>query len=475
MAYPDWVEKHRRKGTNISCIKGKYYLYECTSKYDPEKKRSQKITTKYLGRITEEGLIPPRKKKDVDVTNVSVKEYGASEAVSQLGKDVYDALKKHFPDEANKLFALAVLRLIEHCPFKRISEAYANSYLSEKFGNIAFSSASISNFLRDFGKNREKIVAFLKEFIGSSEYVLFDGTNIISNSTEMNINRLGYNSHRQYDPQINLMMAFSADVHAPSYYRIVPGNVRDVTAFKQSVIESGIANMTVIADKGFGSNDNFSMLEEHDLKYIVPLRRNNSMINREKLKTGNRGDFDGYFLYKERVIWYYSYEIENRTVTVYLDSDLRNQEEKDYAKRIAKKLEGFSDDGLMEKQYDFGTIALCSNISESPEKIYGLYKTRGEIETGFDFLKNLLEQDKTYLQSEYAVESWAFINHISLMLIYSIYNRLRDANLLKKFSVADFIQFLKYIRMVKINNAWFLGEITSKTKALLHALNLSIT
>ena len=244
MAYPEWVEKHRRKGTNISCIKGKYYLYECTSKYNPEKKRSQKITTKYLGRITEEGLIAPKKKNCVDVDDkVSVKEYGASEAVSQLGENVYQALQKYFPNEANKLFAMAVLRLIEKCPFKRISEAYANSYLSEKFGEMALSSGSISNFLKEFGKKRSKIVEFLKEFIGNSEYVLFDGTNIISNSTEMNINRVGYNSHRQYDPQINLMMAFSADVHSPSYYRIVPGNVRDVTAFKQSVIESGITVM----------------------------------------------------------------------------------------------------------------------------------------------------------------------------------------------------------------------------------------
>lgn len=475
MAYPEWVEKQRKKGTNISCIKGKYYLYECTSKYAPQKKRSQKITTKYLGRITEEGLIAPKKRKGTEIDNISVKEYGASEAVSQLGENVYQALKKYFPDESDKLFALAILRLIERCPFKRISEAYANSYLSEKFGEMALSSGSISNFLKDFGKNRSKIVDFMREFIGDSEYVLFDGTNIVSNSTQMNINRLGYNSHRQYDPQINLMMAFSADIHSPSYYRIVPGNVRDVTAFKQSVIESGIANMTVIADKGFGSNENFSMLEEHDLKYIVPLKRNNSMINRDKLKTGSKRGFDGYFLYKERVIWYYSYKVENRTVIVYLDNDLRNQEEKDYALRIAKKLEGFSDDGFMSKEYDFGTIALCTNILDTPEKVYGLYKTRGEIETGFDFLKNLLEQDKTYLQSEYAVETWAFINHISLMLIYSVYNRLREADLLKKYSVSDFIQFLKYIRKVKINNAWFVSEVTAKTKALLDVVNLSIT
>lgn len=41
--------------------------------------------------------------------------------------------------------------------------------------------------------------------------------------------------------------------------------------------------MTVIADKGFGFKDNFSMLEEHNLKYIVPLRRNNSKFSLSSL------------------------------------------------------------------------------------------------------------------------------------------------------------------------------------------------
>ena len=61
------------------------------------------------------------------------------------------------------------------------------------------------------------------------------------------------------------------------------------------------------------------------------------------------------------------------------------------------------------------------------------------------------------------------------MLIYSVYNRLREYDVLKKFSVADFIQYLKYVRKVKINNDWFVGEITSQTKSLLDAINLSIT
>ena len=476
MAYPEWVEKHRRKGTNISCIRGKYYLYACTSKYDPVKKRAKKITGEYLGRITEEGLIPPkRKREDVGIKEVSIKEYGASKAVYELGTDIYTILKKHFPKDADKLFALAVLRLIEKVPFKRIREAYASSYLSEQFGKLALSSASLSNFLKEFGQNRTAIVSFLKEFVGSDEYVLFDGTNIISNSTNMDINRVGYNSHRIYDPQFNLMLAFSAEKHMPGYYRVVPGNVRDVTAFRQSVMESGIRNMTVIADKGFGSESNFKMMEENDLKYIVPLRRNNSMIDRTKLKTGDRSSFDGHFMFKNRVIWYYSYKKNNRTIIICLDSDLRNEEERDYALRIHKELEGFTDEGLVDKQYDFGTIAFCTNIDDTPETIYSLYKTRGEIEQSFDFLKNLLEQDKTYLQSQYSVETWAFLNQLSLMLVYRIYNKLHDCGLTKKYSVADFLDYLKYIRIAKINNAWYTGEITGATRTLLDKLDIHIT
>jgi len=47
--YPDWVIKQKRKGTNISCINGRYYLYAVGSVWNKEKGRAQKITQEYLG------------------------------------------------------------------------------------------------------------------------------------------------------------------------------------------------------------------------------------------------------------------------------------------------------------------------------------------------------------------------------------------------------------------------------------------
>lgn len=42
MELPEWVAKHKVKGTEVRLFKGKYYLYEISSKWNKEKKRAQK-------------------------------------------------------------------------------------------------------------------------------------------------------------------------------------------------------------------------------------------------------------------------------------------------------------------------------------------------------------------------------------------------------------------------------------------------
>ena len=64
MAYPDWVIKHKTKGTELRKIRDKYYLYKVTSKWDPKKKKAKKVTLGQAGVITEEyGLIPTGMKR----------------------------------------------------------------------------------------------------------------------------------------------------------------------------------------------------------------------------------------------------------------------------------------------------------------------------------------------------------------------------------------------------------------------------
>lgn len=469
--YPEWVTKHRKKGTNISCINGRYYLYAVSSVWNKEKGRAQKVTNKYLGRITEEGLMPPKEKRPKIEAPILVKEYGAAQVLSELGADVLSELRNVFGTQGELVFVIAALRMIEQCPFKRVEHLYQNSYLSEIFRGLRLSGKDISLFLSNFGGNREKIVDFMKRFIGANEHILFDGTAITSKSEKMNINRKGYNAKRDYDPQINLLYAFGCDNKMPGYYRIIPGCVRDVTAFELSISESGLHDVVVVADKGFASDDNFKMLNKARIKYIVPLKRNSSLFDDAKLKTGSKASFDGYFMFNERPIWYY----KSGETFVFLDNDLKNDEEKKYLRNIEKKLDGYTMAGFEDKQYKFGTIIIKTNAPKSAQDLYNLYKERGEIEQSFDFLKNLLEQDKSYMQNEKSLESWAFINHISLLLNYKIYNLLRGKKLLSKFSVADFLSHLKYIFKAKINGEWITTEYTKKTKELFEVIELHIT
>ena len=60
---PDYVKAFTKPPkTEIKHIGKGWYLYECTSRYDPELKRSRKISGKCLGAITPTGLVQSQRR-----------------------------------------------------------------------------------------------------------------------------------------------------------------------------------------------------------------------------------------------------------------------------------------------------------------------------------------------------------------------------------------------------------------------------
>lgn len=83
--HPQWALVHRKPGTELRLIRGKYYLYEYKTVYDKNRKGPRKISGKVIGRITEqEGLIPSGKRKLEKALEMKIlskphcKEYGVS-------------------------------------------------------------------------------------------------------------------------------------------------------------------------------------------------------------------------------------------------------------------------------------------------------------------------------------------------------------------------------------------------------------
>ena len=132
--------------------------------------------------------------------------------------------------------------------------------------------------------------------------------------------------------------------------------------------------------------------------------------------------------------------------------------------------------GYIAKQMKFGTISMITNIiTLSPRQIYENYKSRMEIETLFDSYKNLIKADRTYMQSDQAMEAWMFINHLSMIMYYNIYNKLKNKNMLTRISPADILMRLSRVNKIRINKSWITSEINAKTLSFLKNLDTHIT
>ena len=125
---------------------------------------------------------------------------------------------------------------------------------------------------------------------------------------------------------------------------------------------------------------------------------------------------------------------------------------------------------MLGKQYEFGVLILQCNLKSSNKEIYELYKQRAAIEQSFDCLKNVLDQDCTYMRDDISLEGWCFLNHLSLLFCYRIYSALKNAKLIKKFSVNDVLDMFSASHKILINNQWIDNEISSKTITLMNNL-----
>jgi len=236
-----------------------------------------------------------------------------------------------------------------------------------------------------------------------------------------------------------------------------------------------VQNASVIVDKGFCSQANIEELKLSKLNFIIPLKRNDKLIDYQKISSGNRQNLDGHFLFNKRYIWHYSYSIdENTDLYIFIDNDLKNEEEHYYLFRCDKKCEKYTLENFHKKQAQFGTLAMLAKKGLPVKRVYEDYKTRANVETMINAFKNIYDADRTFMQNEQSLEAWIFINFLALMFYYKILNLLKINDLNSEYSPNDLIMYLASIKKIKINeHLWFDTERTNATEKLLKKLNLS--
>lgn len=488
MYLPEWVQKFKEPRTEIKKVGGHFYKYRVEYRYNKEKKRTDKITVGLLGKVTEsDGFVPSDKQllrekagRSFDPAKVDIKMYGVYGLFSELLEEEIRGLGTFFESkDLEVLLTVSMLRFAHEAPIKRMQRLHHHDYCSLFWHKTSLTDKTVTDTLRYIGENRRLIIDWMKTRISGKkedqsleEFVMIDSTHVTTTSNLLDINAPGYNPAKNFDEQIRLMYMFSSGLKQPVYYRLINGNIPDVSSMRLCVEEMGVGDVVFIADKGFYSKSNIKTLSDNGLKYIIPLYRNNKLIDFTPLEESDFKKKNSYFVYENRVIWYYYYQKDRQQLVTFLDEKLCTEEERDYILRMGTHPEQYTREGFNKKLDAFGTLTLTTNTEVNPEELYEKYKQRNEIEVMFDSYKNFLKADRMYMQNRMVLEGWLMANFLTMIAYYKLYQKLSQAKQLNKYSPKDIIEISKSISKIKINDSWLTTETTKKTMELFKKLKI---
>jgi hypothetical protein len=190
MAYPEWVLKHKTKGTYINCVGGKYYLYAAHSERISGTKKVKRICDGYLGRITEaDGLIPPKEKVSSDIF---VYEYGLCFFIMQICENIYKGFRRTSPKNADFIMVSSILNVIYGCSNHIV---FQNSYLSIMFPELNISKTANDNILSSVSRGVSMVNDTLNKLIVENRTDIF---NTLSSLYKIRINDKWYLSKEDF-------------------------------------------------------------------------------------------------------------------------------------------------------------------------------------------------------------------------------------------------------------------------------------
>ncbi|MEM4090751.1 MAG: transposase [Thermoplasmatales archaeon] len=348
-----------------------------------------------------------------------------------------------------------------HSPIKNVEFHYKTSLLSETIGDAHVYPDALGSMLGTIGMDRKAMVDFLRSFVGDHRYLAVDLTHILSMSENVISSMLGHNSMDELLPQVQLLFLFSLDRDAPTYFRILPGSINSVASLKLSMEESSANRIVLVSDTGFYSKSNISSLDSMGISYIIPLKRNSKLISYDS--EGGK-----HFMFQDHTIFYSKYSSSGETMFTFRNYFLKAEEEK-YFLGMNKSTKRFT--AIRDRM---GTISVITNLKVPGEIVYGMLKSRTDIEQSYDTFKNTIHADRTYMRNDQQMQGWTFVNFIALIIHYRIYSLLKSKDLLKKYSPVDVIQHMSRIFMLRIGEEWKISEIPKKSRSLMEGLDIPI-
>ena len=420
-------------------INGHFYIYHATSEWDAETKKVRKIT-EYLGKITIDGQFREKgQRKRQKQSYREIFEYGNVALAHSLIEDVEKILLEITP-YAQDIIAMAILKAIDPKPLRLLPSQWSKMYLSREM-EVNLSPNSTSALLQHIGTNVSDWYDLFSKFIQNDEIVLYDLTAIFTYSENIKLAEKGYNAHYKFLDQLGVIMAFSKSETLPVGVEVFHGSIRDIKTIRDFVNRLPARDFGFIFDRGFSSYKLLDDLRDEHISYIVPLKKASKYLKIENIP------WDKLFLYRKRPIRSAKLDNPHGTLFCFEDPRLKGEQESALLRKVIEGTLSLEKYEIMKKRA--GLIGIISNLNEkSTLEIFELYKGREEVELVFDSMKNELDADKTYLQTNEGVRGFFFVIFLALRIYFGVLKRLRERNVNQKISVDEVFYELSKIQKI---------------------------
>lgn len=469
---PEKIRKQKPKHTIVKKIGNHYYVYSYTYYKDKNGKWQTKPSAE-IGKITEEHGFVPNSNYSLS-TDITTLEYGQYAVTLKNTEKVINRLLEVFnPIEAYTLYYISVIHFVnEFQPVKNIKKYVEQSCLSLLSTQLSFSSEKITKLLDTLGRRQTNVWKYEQKCIEeSSGQIIVDGHVMSSASHQNDLAMYGNKYAKLGDTQLNVLMVYDLNNNTPLVSKIYPGNLLDKVSVQDLLQMNQYKDMLFVVDRGFYSSTNIKLFSSNGNHYIIPLSQNLRLYK----KATNSMKFHQTFIYennkKRAPIDFKEIKENGKRIIVYRDNEQYVREKTDYLKNMQIDPKKYTQETYDKVSEFFGVIVLQTNLNNSAEEIFKLYKKRWKIETFFDYFKNKIDIKNIYLNNYYKIQGLGFV----MLLVSQIYEELKkNTKHIKGKSVEDILLEARLIKLNQYYNNWTVTNTTKEMQEFMQSLNVDL-
>ncbi len=454
------------------------YAYEVKAIWDSIKKKPiQK--TKYLGIVKDKDK-KIFEKKDINKQEKFILDFGDSFVVKNCleSSGFIPFLKNIFKETSDSLMALLTYKLCHGSAM-----TYANKWLDGNYSKFQYPKANIisqriSELFKELGDEslqRRFFREYIQNYAKSKSGIIIDVTSL-PNQIHIPLSAWGLRGE-EIDKQIRFLLVVDKDSHLPLFFRILPGNIVDVSALENTLEELkkyDVKNNFVCVDAGFFSENNILDFYNREINFLTRLPSSRiiykQLIQDEIPKIESTKNI---VRYGKRGLFIKQKEIELFGKKAYAHMVLDPQRKGRETSRLI--LETIDEKTLHEEnELDYllmnkGVMILVSSSEISKEEVVKIYYLRQTAENLFGFSKDDLGIMPLRVHSEEALRGFLFVQFLTLIAFVHIRNKLK-----MDFTVEEALLIMRNLKCKVYDNEMIICELTRAQKDISEKLNILV-